>query len=475
MIQSHHVFFGENSFTIKLMKRLDNSSTTQYELMLQRQYFSHLLTSAQQACIAFGTSDKSLLWPEFSTSFDAALRVFDKSKDFAGLQAVGQNFGNLPLSIDRAFLPTTSAFQIERILGPHDFSHFLTSAQQACLAFGTIDKSLLWPEFSTSFDTALRVFDKPKDFAGLQVIGQNFGNLSLSVDRAFLSAANDLENFVACSACAIQFPQFHFDGIEHWHSSIAHRMAARTMPWAMEDHSDVSAMGFSRIARRYELLTDTELFAPQICENFEEELGQPVPFDLDGQLEDREAIDVDAGLNPKVVAFPVSAYPSTQFSAKFEFSVEVIRDVGSDNGDNSGVFDPQHTSLFGQVEHRLRMTVESTLQDLVGNSWYRSRVPGHIFQKWRKRKDEDDRQRGDSYRLIFYADFMDLSDIIRRKDNWDDSFHRLFKSESELEVSLQRLNLIRKAIAHNRPLVRTDQIFLFCDSYKILAALGVRL
>ena len=84
-------------------------------------------------------------------------------------------------------------------------------------------------------------------------------------------------------------------------------------------------------------------------------------------------------------------------------------------------------------------------------------------------------QRGDSFPLIFYADFTDLSEIICRRDNWNVSFHQLFASKPDLHVSLQRLIPVRKAIAHNRPLVRTDQIVLFSEAYRILAALGVQL
>ena len=279
----------------------------------------------------------------------------------------------------------------------------------------------------------------------------------------------------ASAARAIRPLHDHFAEIDHWHSSIAQRMAALTAPWAMEDYIGVSVAGFARIARLHDLSTGTGPFAPQTGEVFRQELGQPVLFDADQEPDERESAAIDAGLNPEVVAFPASVYPSVLFSAGFEFSIEVIGDVRSDKGDESGVFDPQHASLLGQVEHRLRMTVETELRKLAGENWYRSCVPGPTWQRWRDRKDEDYRRRGDSFRLIFYADFTDFSEIICRKDNWNGAFHRLFVSKTDLQVSLQRLSPIRKAIAHNRPLVRTDQLILFSEACRVLSALGVQL
>ncbi len=184
---------------------------------------------------------------------------------------------------------------------------------------------------------------------------------------------------------------------------------------------------------------------------------------------------MDAGFNPELIAFPEAVYPSVLFSAGFELKIGAIGNVPSEKGDNTGVFDPQHGSLLQQVEHRLRKVVETELLKEAGINWYRSRVPGSTRQRWQDRKEEDDRQRGDSFPLIFYADFSDLSDIICRKDNWNDVFHGLFVSKDDLRVSLQRLSPIRKAIAHNRPLVRTDQLILLSEACRILGALGVRL
>ena len=376
-------------------------------------------------------------------------------------------------------LKNSPAEQIARMREYHDVSSlFIASVQQARVAFEARAKSPQWAEFSTLIETARRTLARSETFdalqsTALQRINQDLRNCVLSTNRPILPTAEALQALSASAVRAIQSPQFV--ELERWHLSIKQRMETLTAPWAMKDHLGVSVVGFSRIARLHDLSTGAEPFAPQAVEVFDEELGQPVSLATDEESEDRESAAMDAGLNPEIIAFPARIYPRVLLSAGFEFSIEEIKDVQSNRGDKSGMFDPQHAVLFRQVEHHLRVTVETKLRGLVGERWYRSRVPGQTWKRWQERKEEDCRRRSDSFPLIFYADFTDLSEIICRKDNWKDVFRPLFVSKDDLQVSLQRLNPIRNAIAHNRPLVRTDQIILFCEAYRILTALGVQL
>lgn len=369
-------------------------------------------------------------------------------------------------------LPTV---QVTRILERHDVKRLMASVQRVSIAFEDFTKSVHWAEFSASIEAAQRALQVPGTLAGLHRIEKKLRNVALAVDRVILPEAEAFQVFSASAARAIQPFQGHFTKIADWQSSIAQRMATLAEPWAMKDHLGVSFTGFARIARLHDLATGAAPFASTTVEVFEDELGQPAPFDSDVEMEDRETAAMDAGLNPETIAFPVPVYPSVLSSAGFQFRVEAIGGVPSDNGDDSGVFDPQHASLLQQVEHRLRVAVENELQELAGENWHRSRVPGPTGQRWRERKEKDHQERGDSFPLIFYADFTDLSEIMCRRDNWNDAFQRVFVSKEDLKVSLRRLSPVRKAIAHNRPLVRTDQLILFSEACRILTALGVRL
>ena len=226
--------------------------------------------------------------------------------------------------------------------------------------------------------------------------------------------------------------------------------------------------------RLHDIAAGAAPFASQKSSIYEEDLGLPVPFDANAEPIERENAMMDAGLNPEVIAFPTSAYSNVLTCAGFKFLIEPTDSVTSDKGDTSGVIDTQHAFLLGQVELRLRETVETELMNIDGERWYRTRVSRPTRHRWEERKEKDQKQRGDSYPLISYADFTDLSEIICRKDNWKDAFQQFFDLKSDIQVSLQRLSIVRRAIAHYRPLVRGDQLILFSETQRILTALGVK-
>ncbi len=87
----------------------------------------------------------------------------------------------------------------------------------------------------------------------------------------------------------------------------------------------------------------------------------------------------------------------------------------------------------------------------------------------------DHELRGDSFPLLYYANFMELMHIIIEGKNWNEAFQRFFVSKQDFQVSMQRLAPVRNTIGHNRPLVRTDQLILLAEDSRILRALGVRM
>lgn len=152
--------------------------------------------------------------------------------------------------------------------------------------------------------------------------------------------------------------------VKRWQSSIAQRMATLTTPWAMKDHLGISVVGFSRIVRLHDISTGDAPFAPKTIAVFEEELGQPIPFDDNGESEAHEVVAMDAGLNPELITFPKEVYSDRPTSVGFKFRIEKIGDVQSEKGDDSGVFDPWHACLLRSVENHLRKLIESELRKL---------------------------------------------------------------------------------------------------------------
>ena len=365
-----------------------------------------------------------------------------------------------------------------------------SSAEQAALVLVRCRESLIaslnerlivspqhaqeWTKISASLNGAHRALLESTSFKTILKFDHELRNLALGFEPAILPAAKSLQALSECTARFIQPLQEHFVKIDDWQSSLLQRMENIATPWAIKSHLNASVIGFARIARLHDIAAGAAPFASQKSSIYEEDLGLPVPFDANAEPIERENAMMDAGLKPEVIAFPTSAYSNVLTCAGFKLLIEPIDSVTSDNGDTSGVVDTQHAFLLGQVELRLRKTVETELMKIDGERWYRTRVPRPTRDRWEERKEKDQKQRGDSYPMISYADFTDLSEIICRKDNWKDAFQQFFDSKPDVQVSLQRLSIVRRAIAHYRPLVRADQLILFSEARRILNALGAK-
>ena len=185
--------------------------------------------------------------------------------------------------------------QAARMLERHDVTRFMAAVEQARVAFELYSKSPQWAECSASIELARRAVESSEALAALRSIDRNLRKVVLAANRVVLPAAETLQALAQSVAHAIQPLHEQFVEVERWHSSVARRMATLTVPWAMKDHLGVSVVGFSRIARLRDVSTGAVPFVPQTAEVFEEDLGQPVPFDADEVPEDRESAAMDAG------------------------------------------------------------------------------------------------------------------------------------------------------------------------------------
>lgn len=371
-------------------------------------------------------------------------------------------------------MENTPAMQAARLLEQSGLQKLASSVILTRQAFDAYTRSEQWAELSGAIARVHADLRRPETLAAIEQIDKNLKTIALTANGAILPLAARIQTFSEAAARAVRPLQEHFAQMEAWQSSLAERMTALTTPWALEEHLGVSVVGFARIARLHDLSVGGSPFDPATSEILDEELGEPVPYDAEAEPEDREAARIDAGLNPEIVAFPADVYPGVLFAAGFELRIEAIAPVRSEGGDDSGVFDPQHAGLLRQVENRLRELIETELRRLARDGWQR-RIHGDVRKKWQDRKTRDHDQRGDSYSLLFYADFMDLADVICQGNNWNEAFQQFFTSKQDFLLSMQRLSPVRNAIGHNRPLVRADQVTLFSEAFRMLRALGVKL
>ena len=301
-------------------------------------------------------------------------------------------------------------------------------------------------------------------------ISRDLRRVALAAHSVRLPDTESLRSFAAHAVAAIQPIRAYADAIGQ-QATLVDKMSRLAAPWVLKDYPAVSVTGFARITRLHDLAEEVEPYAAVASEVYQDELGDPVAFDLKQSPEARESAAVDAGLNPELIAFPRPVYPDVLVAAGFAIRVQPVPEPVSETGDGSGLFDPQHAALLHHLEQRLRNAVETRLEGIAGSAWVKTRVPGDLRTEWQRRRDQDRNQRGDAYPLIQYADLPHLSDIVCRKDNWNEAFALVFGNRHDFQVSLQRLNPVRNAIAHSRPLVRTDQLTLFSEASRLLSAL----
>ncbi len=128
--------------------------------------------------------------------------------------------------------------------------------------------------------------------------------------------------------------------------------------------------------------------------------------------------------------------------------------------------------LLFSLETALRDYVQKIMSDRYGANWETQRVPGAVLNAWReKRRAGQDRGEG-TYPLVAYADFSDYLPIIIRKDNWNEVFSQVFQNQPDLQVAFQRLQPLRIATMHARPITKADLLLITSEVHRIFEAIG---
>ena len=299
-------------------------------------------------------------------------------------------------------------------------------------------------------------------------------------DRALAGAAEisrsvDLANArVAEIARMVEPFRAAFASVSAWEASLTARIAELKNPWALPDHFDQSMMGFARLSRLSDAVHTAAPYSRPVRELVSSELGVGVEADLcEDTSTRRDESAVKAGVNPELIAFPESAYREVVFAAGFKFRDPAIPiPQAVESADPSSAFDPMSWAVLTELEQRLRRIVEERLRSLDGPNWIKHRVPEGVRKRWLERQEEDRDAGGEVFTPIQYADFTDLDEVMRRKDNWHEAFEPVFRNKENFLVSLRRLCPIRNAIAHSRPLSNSKVLYLVSEATRILSALG---
>lgn len=253
---------------------------------------------------------------------------------------------------------------------------------------------------------------------------------------------------------------------------IAERFAGLHPSVLLPDVPDASVVGFSRLVHLERASATADPFGDEVAEVYEAELGEPVDYDDTDTDEDRRERFDRAGFNPQLTAFAPDRQVVVVSAAGFGFEPLAMLAPGTDDLDGSATYDENAARIVWRVEREVRQFVERELERLAGPKWIKQRVPGDMLKRWKDRREVALSHGEPDCPLIFYADFVDLSDLIRQRNNWDEAFERVFKHKVEVEVSFRRMHPTRIAIAHTRPVLAEGVALLAAEAARMLQMIG---
>ena len=258
-----------------------------------------------------------------------------------------------------------------------------------------------------------------------------------------------------------------------------------TAPWLSTTDASVSFSGFCELHGIGQQLRQSAAFDADAAGRLRLVLGDwrdpvdwPTPIFEDSQA--RTRFYLDRGLDPALSDFPAEAFDQIIASAGLKdapppFLFDYSGDTDADHEDEEAGFartNAAHDRLQ-RFETHIRRFIEQQLRGISGDNWVKERVPPHIRKDWRE-KQQRARDSGEPDRpVIAYADFTHYEQIILRKDNWQDVFAPAFTRKTLVQESFQRLYPIRVCAMHARIVTQDDELYLYVETKRLLAAIGI--
>ena len=258
-----------------------------------------------------------------------------------------------------------------------------------------------------------------------------------------------------------------------------------TAPWLSTTNASVSFSGFCELQGIGQQLRRSAAFDADAAGRLRLVLGDlrdpvewPTPIFEDPLA--RTDFYLDRGLDPALSDFPAEAFDQIIASARLKDAPPPLL------SDYSGDTDTDHESeeagfartnaahgRLQRFETHIRRFIERQLRGISGDNWIKERVPPEIRKDWQE-KQQRARDSGEpNRRAIAYADFTDYEQIILRKDNWQDVFASVFTRKTLVQESFQRLYPIRVCAMHARIVTQDDELYLYVETKRLLAAIGI--
>lgn len=261
--------------------------------------------------------------------------------------------------------------------------------------------------------------------------------------------------------------------------SIKNAMQAMHTPWINTEDISRSFQGFSELQSIGVIIQNCPTFDDKTADFLRVALGDwrsliTWPSEIFENPIVRSSFYEHQGFNPALTEFPAPAFQEG-------LSIAGLREAGPSDEDDSedSLFDEDGLLRTNQAHARLqrfemaiRRFIEKKMIAVFGPGWIKQQVPGDIWKRWQEKR-EIARAAGEPERpLIEYADFTDYTTIIMRNDNWQSIFKPIFKRQTLVQESFQRLYPIRICTMHARIITQDDELYLYVETKRILKIIG---
>ena len=259
-----------------------------------------------------------------------------------------------------------------------------------------------------------------------------------------------------------------------WAAKLEAQMMGMKVPWVDAEIASVSFEGFAVLSRLNHALRNRPPYDDAAREQIDEDLGEPIDVDADAGPDERDEAHVEAGMNASILAIAPSGMCDVLIQTGFVMKSEYAPlPPTTDDSDPGHLFHPGHCMLLTAVEQNLRRAVTDRMQSHFGQDWINTRVDPELKRQWENRRNEAVKHGESPLDLIQYANFMELKDIVVRRQHWREVFQPVFISKQHFETSMERLHPIRLPLAHSRPIGTAQQFHLIAEAASIMRALGI--
>ena len=329
------------------------------------------------------------------------------------------------------------------------------------------------PNYATRFANTFEILNRQSALFE-EALTTPLDNIQRHLDRALLPAHNSLT--VIAESMAKRVELFKTAGMVEtdWSQLLQRQMAAVQMPWLNPHLPSLSFEGFAVVSRLGQAVRYAEPFDEAAREQIDEDLGDPIDVEDDAGPDERDAAHIEADMNPAMLTISPGAVGDVLIQTGFVLEAKYAPLPPTTDGSDPGhVFHPGHHMLITTVEQILRATIDARMQAHYGATWMKTQISPNLVQEWTHRREEAIASGESPLALIQYSNFMELKDIVMRRQHWREIFCDIFKKKEHFQISMERLHPIRVPLAHSRPIGIAQQYHLISEASHILRAFGI--